>query len=252
MNPTGEQTETSTTGKGKGSSTKKWVFVVIGVIFIIFIVVFPILWWYLHRQNQQSSTGSSQNGTSSSSTGSSQNGTSSSSTGSSQNGTSSTTCPTSSNFTGDITYFDLYSNKIPTYTNVPDLATCLGYCNDTVNNPNCQWVTYSPSSKDCYLKIAVPVLGINSGFQITGNPSGSTCPAYSKLPANYNIPGFDMKDSSGNALATSSGITSEQDCQNYCTKTQGCQFYSYISANNMCYPKQSAKTNDLITGFKIN
>ena len=165
-------------------------------------------------------------------------------------------CPTHSSFTGDISGFDMYSNKIPTYTGVPDLATCESYCDDNTTNPNCYWVNYSPGTKNCYLKTTPIKNTIDAGLKVSGNPTGLTCPTYSQLPPNHDIQGKDMKNSSGNYISTSSGITSEQDCQNMCSNTPGCNFYAYDTVGKVCYPKQAdVETGayaDIVTGFKIN
>ena len=171
--------------------------------------------------------------------------------------TNTLSCPTHSQFTGDITGFDMYTNKIPTYANVPDLRTCENYCDDTSANPNCHWVNYSPSAKTCYLKKANSMNTVNSGLKVAGNPSGITCPTYSKLPPGYDITGKDITNSQGQYISTGSGINSEQDCQNLCNNTPNCNFYAYDTTNKICYPKRAdsdtgAGFSDIITGFKIN
>lgn len=151
---------------------------------------------------------------------------------SSSNG--STSCPTNDQITGVI---PMEEGTIPGsyFTNIESADDCQSLCN---SNGYCQWSTYIPSSKECFLNQGTYKSNVTSGFRVQNNSNDESCPTYTT---------FD-NTVINNGKGTDHNANSVTDCQNTCT-TNSCLFYSLDGTQ--CTINNGISNDKYITSFVV-
>ncbi len=129
------------------------------------------------------------------------------------------------------TGYDVSGTDIRTLKNV-DFDTCTSSCSAT---ENCVAAAYRRDLRRCYMKSTANLIIQNGKVELTirANVQGSVpVSAFEMLPQT-DMPGNDMQ-------GISVTLNFAQDCLRLCESTNGCNAFSYVTANKACWLKASA------------
>jgi hypothetical protein len=129
------------------------------------------------------------------------------------------------------TGFDVSGTDIRTLKNV-DFDTCSASCSAT---ENCVAAAYRRDLRRCYLKSSAILIIQNSKVDMTirANVQNSVpVSAFEMLPQT-DIPGNDLQN-------ISVKLDYAQECLRLCESTNGCNAFSYVTANKACWLKSGA------------